>query len=99
MRAQSGKPQFGYIYGLALLGSLSTYFLFNLMSPNGIDAHRVASVLGCVLGSFGTAATSRHALTLDRHRRYCLLPMVVMSAINIGFGLEYVILTEPLRRC
>lgn len=46
----SGKPQFGYIYGLALLGDLSLYLLLNLMSETGIDAYRVASVLGyCLL--------------------------------------------------
>lgn len=46
----SGKPQFGYIYGLALLGDLSFYVLLNLMSETGIDAYRVASVLGyCLL--------------------------------------------------
>ena len=48
--AQSGKPQFGYIYGVGLLGVLSVYFLLNMMSPAGIDAYRVASVLGyCLL--------------------------------------------------
>ncbi len=47
---QSGKPQFGYIYGVALLGSASIYTLLNLMSETGIDAFRVACVLGyCLL--------------------------------------------------
>ena len=47
---QSGKPQFGYIYGTALLGVVSIYSLLNLMSPSGIDAYRTASVLGyCLL--------------------------------------------------
>ncbi|KEI39593.1 uncharacterized protein L969DRAFT_49143 [Mixia osmundae IAM 14324] len=46
----SGKSQFGYIYGVALMGDLSVYFLLNLMSNTGIDAYRVASVLGyCLL--------------------------------------------------
>ncbi|KAK4052577.1 hypothetical protein OIO90_004346 [Microbotryomycetes sp. JL221] len=46
----SGKPQFSYIYGVALVGSASIYALLNLMSPNGIDAYRTASVLGyCLL--------------------------------------------------
>ncbi|CAH7677429.1 vesicle-mediated transporter [Phakopsora pachyrhizi] len=46
----SGKPQFGYIYGLALLGDFTLYLLLNLMSETGIDAYRVASVLGyCLL--------------------------------------------------
>ena len=47
---QSGKPQFGYIYGVGLLGVLAIYFLLNLMSPSGINVNRVASVLGyCLL--------------------------------------------------
>ena len=47
---QSGKPQFSYIYGVALVGSASIYCLLNLMSESGIDAYRTASVLGyCLL--------------------------------------------------
>jgi len=61
----SGKPQFGYIYGVALLGSASMYTLLNLMSETGIDAYRVASVLG-----------------------YCLLPMVGVGAMSVGFTLD-----------
>jgi hypothetical protein len=46
----AGKSQFGYIYGVALMGDLSIYLLLNLMSEVGIDAYRVASVLGyCIL--------------------------------------------------
>lgn len=57
--AQSGKPQFGYIYGVALLGSASIYTLLNLMSEKGIDAYRVASVLGyCLLPMVGVGAVS-----------------------------------------
>ncbi|POY73780.1 hypothetical protein BMF94_3320 [Rhodotorula taiwanensis] len=42
----SGKPQFSYIYGVALIGSVSMYALLNLMSESGINAYRTASVLG-----------------------------------------------------
>ncbi|GAA5909778.1 hypothetical protein JCM8208_005456 [Rhodotorula glutinis] len=46
----SGKPQFSYIYGVALIGSTAMYCLLNLMSESGIDAYRTASVLGyCIL--------------------------------------------------
>ncbi|BGP55020.1 hypothetical protein JCM8202_002193 [Rhodotorula sphaerocarpa] len=46
----SGKPQFSYIYGVALIGSISMYALLNLMSESGINAYRTASVLGyCIL--------------------------------------------------
>lgn len=56
---QSGKPHFGYIYGVGLLGSASLYILLNLMSETGIDAYRVVSVLGyCLLPMVGVAAVS-----------------------------------------
>lgn len=46
----AGKSQFGYIYGVALLGDLSIYLLLNMMSEKAIDAYSVASVLGyCIL--------------------------------------------------
>jgi len=61
----SGKTQFGYIYGVALLGSASIYTLLNLMSEQGIDAYRVASVLGyCLLPMVGVGALSV-VVTLD----------------------------------
>jgi hypothetical protein len=51
---QSGKPQFSYIYGVALLGTTAIYFLLNLMSETPIDAYRTASVLGyCLLPMVG----------------------------------------------
>ncbi|GMK59652.1 hypothetical protein CspeluHIS016_0802580 [Cutaneotrichosporon spelunceum] len=50
----SGKPQFSYIYGVGLLGTISIYTLLNLMSDSGIDAYRTASVLGyCLLPMVG----------------------------------------------
>ncbi|KAJ3575091.1 hypothetical protein NP233_g1334 [Leucocoprinus birnbaumii] len=55
----SGKPNFGYIYGVGLFGAASMYTLLNLMSDHGIDAYRVASVLGyCLLPMVGVSAIS-----------------------------------------
>ncbi|KAJ7072265.1 Yip1-domain-containing protein [Mycena amicta] len=55
----SGKSNFGYVYGVGLLGSLSIYTLLNLMSEQGIDAYRVASVLGyCLLPLVGVGIYS-----------------------------------------
>ncbi|KAG6849568.1 hypothetical protein H0H93_007349 [Arthromyces matolae] len=55
----SGKPNFGYIYGVGLFGSASIYALLNLMSERGIDAYRVVSVLGyCLLPMVGVSAIS-----------------------------------------
>ncbi|KAI7858624.1 hypothetical protein BDC45DRAFT_433639 [Circinella umbellata] len=46
----SGKVHFGYIYGVGLLGVVSIFLILNLMSGNGIDWSRTASVLGyCLL--------------------------------------------------
>ncbi len=57
--SQSGKPNFGFIYGVGLFGSVSIYTLLNLMSEQGIDAYRVASVLGyCLLPMVGVGGVS-----------------------------------------
>ncbi|KAK9475857.1 hypothetical protein V1514DRAFT_338743 [Lipomyces japonicus] len=54
----SGKIHFGYVYGVALLGSISLHFIFNLMANSGvIDFIRTASVLGyCLLPLVVTSA-------------------------------------------
>ncbi|KAG6332932.1 hypothetical protein ID866_6158 [Astraeus odoratus] len=68
----SGKPQFGYIYGFGLLGSISIYTLLNLMSDKGIDVYRVVSVLGyCLLPMVGVGAVSV-IVTLDGLLGYML---------------------------
>ncbi|KAH9983292.1 hypothetical protein BJV77DRAFT_907412, partial [Russula vinacea] len=55
----SGKPQFEFIYGLVLLGSISLYCLLNLVSEQGIDSYCVLSVLGyCLLPMVGVNALS-----------------------------------------
>ena len=46
----SRKAHFGYIYGVGVMGVVSIYLILNLMSENGIDWSRTASVLGyCLL--------------------------------------------------
>lgn len=46
----AGKVHFGYIYGVALFGTISLHFFFKLMSENSIDFTRTASVIGyCLL--------------------------------------------------
>ncbi|ORX45161.1 Yip1-domain-containing protein [Piromyces finnis] len=54
-----GKVNFGYIYGVASLGSIGVHLILNLMS----EAHLEPSNTGSILG-------------------YCLLPIVVLSAIS-----------------
>ncbi|ORZ22354.1 hypothetical protein BCR42DRAFT_406007 [Absidia repens] len=46
----SGKVHFRYIYGVGVLGVVSIYLVLNLMSEDGVDWSRTASVLGyCLL--------------------------------------------------
>ncbi|MBW0498250.1 hypothetical protein O181_037965 [Austropuccinia psidii MF-1] len=73
----SGKPQFGYIYGLALLGDLSLYLLLNLMSETGIDAYRVASVLGYCLLPLVLLSLVTVAVSMDGLLGY------ILSAVSI----------------
>ncbi|OUM70259.1 hypothetical protein PIROE2DRAFT_1675 [Piromyces sp. E2] len=54
-----GKFNFGYIYGVASLGSIGIHIIFNLMSEAQLEASNTGSILG-----------------------YCLLPIVVLSAIS-----------------
>lgn len=45
-----GKIQFGYIYGITLMGCMSMYCLLNLMSETGVTAICIGSTLGyCLL--------------------------------------------------
>lgn len=64
----SGKTHFGYIYGVALFGTVSLHWLFKLMScavDGNLDFLRTASVIG-----------------------YCLLPLVLLSAVAIVLHLN-----------
>ncbi|KAK3824848.1 MAG: Yip1-domain-containing protein [Benniella sp.] len=46
----SGKQHFGYVYGVAVVGCSALYIILNLMSPQGVDIPKTASVLGyCML--------------------------------------------------
>ena len=55
----NGKVQFGYIYGVFVVGLLGLWSLLNLMSDRGIDIYRTASVMGyCLLPIVALAALS-----------------------------------------
>lgn len=55
----SGKVQFGYIYGIGVIGCVSMYFLLNMMSVSGVSLGVVVSVLGyCLLPMVGLAGTN-----------------------------------------
>lgn len=55
----SGKVQFGYIYGIGVLGCLAMYSLLNLMSVGGVSVGCIISVLGyCLLPMVGLSGAS-----------------------------------------
>ncbi|KAH8118923.1 Yip1-domain-containing protein [Phellopilus nigrolimitatus] len=94
----SGKPQFGYIYGVALLGSASIYTLLNLMSETGIDAYRVASVLGyCLLPMVGVGALSV-VKTLDGIIGYTLSLLSILWCTYAASGIFVAVLRMSEQR-
>lgn len=88
---QSGKLHFGYIYGLAALGSISLHWILSLMSPP-LSAADVAnpqdgSGHGHPGGHFSSTLTIwRSSSVLG----YCLLPLVLTSFVGIGLPLDTV---------
>ncbi|KAG8996446.1 hypothetical protein FRB94_008277 [Tulasnella sp. JGI-2019a] len=89
----SGRSQFGYIYGIALMGSLSIYALLNLMSTNGIDAYRTASVLGyCLLPMVGVGALSvgRNFSTLSP---YMIASLSIISVVWCTYAASSIFVT------
>ncbi|OCK85804.1 Yip1-domain-containing protein [Lepidopterella palustris CBS 459.81] len=83
----SGSLHFGYIYGLALLGSVSLHVILSLMSPPLSPAEAASSSQDHARGSshFSSSLTfPRSASVLG----YCLLPLVLTSLIGIVVPLD-----------
>ncbi|KAG7007338.1 hypothetical protein G7Y79_00010g028390 [Physcia stellaris] len=85
----SGKVHFGYIYGLALVGSLSLHTIFSLMSP---PPNASPSTPG-YHPSPSYSHTSALASTLTFLRSasvlgYCLLPLVATSAVGVVLPMD-----------
>jgi len=94
----SGKPQFGYIYGFGLLGSMSIYTLLNLMSDKGIDVYRVVSVLGyCLLPMVGVGAVSV-VITLDGIVGYLLSSLSIIWCTFSASGIFVAVLRMSEQR-
>ncbi|TFK44760.1 Yip1-domain-containing protein [Crucibulum laeve] len=88
----SGKPTFGYIYGVGLFGSASIYTLLNLMSEQGIDAYRTASVLGyCLLPMVGVGAISV-MVQLDGTFGYLLATISILWCTYAASGIFVAVL-------
>lgn len=77
----SGKTHFGYIYGVALFGTLSLHFLFRLMSSSGqgLDFLTTASTLGYCLLPLVVLSAFAVVLPLDNLLGY------IVSAVSIAW--------------
>ncbi|KAK8034551.1 Golgi membrane protein [Apiospora rasikravindrae] len=88
----SGKVHFGYIYGLALMGSMALHTILSLMSPDGstpIHPPRVTQEIHR-RGVDGKGHMSS-TLTFPRSASvlgYCLLPLVATSLIGIVMPMD-----------
>ena len=92
----SGKVHFGYIYGLALVGSLSLHTIFFLMSPP--PSSTSPSSTPAPINSYQAPSSHHHdhlsggnhqlssTLTFPRSASvlgYCLLPLVLTSFVGV----------------
>ncbi|KAK9453499.1 hypothetical protein V1511DRAFT_462305 [Dipodascopsis uninucleata] len=74
----SGKVHFGYIYGVALLGTISLHFIMNLMASQcSIDFTRTASVLGYCLLPLVCASALGIILSMDNVIGYFLSSLAI----------------------
>lgn len=87
----SGKVHFGYIYGIALVGTLSQYAILNLMAMRSIDFIRTASVLGYCLLPLASTSALGVVVNLDNLFGYIFSMFIVLwctyssSAIFVSY--------------
>lgn len=87
----SGKVHFGFIYGLALLGSVSLHFILSLMSPPLTAAEASPHTHDHGVPGVGGSAHLSSNLTFPRSASvlgYCLLPLVMTSLIGIVLPMD-----------
>lgn len=97
----SGKVHFGYIYGLALIGSVALHTILSLMSPEGPESPTPAHASPAYASGSGypgdpsAGGTDKghlsSTLTLARSASvlgYCLLPLVVTSLVGIVMPMD-----------
>ncbi|ORY61455.1 uncharacterized protein BCR38DRAFT_459334 [Pseudomassariella vexata] len=99
----SGKVHFGYIYGLALMGSIGLHLILSLMSPDGGPNSPTTSHAGPSYssnagytgpgGAGGVDGKGHLSSTLTFPRSasvlgYCLLPMVLTSLVGIVMPMD-----------
>ncbi|KAK9489256.1 hypothetical protein V1508DRAFT_428571 [Lipomyces doorenjongii] len=74
----SGKAHFGYIYGVALLGSISLHLIMNLMATtSSIDFIRTASVLGYCLLPLVCASAFGVVMSMDNVIGYFISTLAI----------------------
>jgi hypothetical protein len=96
----SGKVHFGYIYGLALLGSSSLHLILSLMSPTDAQQQQQQDTYP-QYSEAGPQSSDPHqghhgghfssTLTFPRSASvlgYCLLPLVATSLFGIVFPMD-----------
>jgi hypothetical protein len=98
----SGKVHFGYIYGLALVGSLSLHTIFSLMSPPPSSS----PTSSCPQPHSYDPSSMSSTLTFPRSASvlgYCLLPLVGTSAVGVVWPMDtavgYVISSVAIGWC
>ena len=99
---QSGKVHFGYIYGVALLGSIGLHSILSLMSPpvSQPSSHPSSQP------HHDHPSGSSSALTIGRSASvlgYCLLPLVLTSLLGtvvpMDTALGYIITSLAIVWC
>ncbi|KAI3623787.1 hypothetical protein CBS14141_003486 [Malassezia furfur] len=83
----AGKSQFGYVYGVGLMGVVSIYFLLNLMSEGGIDASRVTSVLGYCLLPLCLLSCLNVFVRLNSTFGYIISPLFILWCCTAASGI------------
>ena len=101
--AQSGKVHFGYIYGVALLGSISLHTILSLMTPP-LSPQEAASAQD----HHHRTGSSHFSSTLTFPRStsvlgYCLLPLVITSFVGVFLPMDtifgYILTTAAILWC
>jgi len=85
----SGKVHFGYIYGLALLGTGSLHLILSLMSPPLSSTTDNTAIQDHTSSSASSHLSS--TLTFPRSASvlgYCLLPLVLTSLVGIVIPMD-----------
>ena len=96
----TGKVHFGYIYGLALIGSLALHTIFSLMSPPPASSSSHIDQMHQQSSSLASSLTyPRSASVLG----YCLLPLVVISLVGVVVPMDsvpgYILSTAAIVWC